>query len=281
MVTNGNSTSRSRFALLVLAATLALVAASCGGEADTTTTTTEPVAAPTSTTAPTTTTRVPTTTTPATTTSTAAPATTTSTTMAPTTTTAPGLPGEPIIIGPAAGDVVAVIGVEHDDVLNLRAAPGTDQPILKVLAPTEGDIVALGNARKLPQSIWYEVEHDGTAAWLSSSFIGYIGLTDDVTSSIIDAMGTTPVAETMLDLGTMVAEHVAEPSSSAKITVTVAPSVGDLGEITLDVVGLEDDALRGVRLHVFGTPSDESFVLKSVEQTLLCGRGVTEDGICV
>jgi enoyl-CoA hydratase len=37
-----------------------------------------------------------------------------------------GLPGEPIDFGPAAGDVLAVIGVSHDDVLNLRSAPGAE-----------------------------------------------------------------------------------------------------------------------------------------------------------
>jgi len=58
--------------------------------------------------------------------------------------------------------------------------------------------------------------------------------------------------------------------------------VGDLGDTTYDVIGLGDDAQLGWRLHVFGTPSEsgEGFFLKSIERTLLCGRGVS-DGFCV
>ena len=57
------------------------------------------------------------------------------------------LPGEPIEFGPRAGDVLAVVGVAHDDRLNLRAAPGTDQAILARLSPTEDAMVAQGATR--------------------------------------------------------------------------------------------------------------------------------------
>ena len=77
------------------------------------------------------------------------------------------------------------------------------------------------------------------------------------------------------------------------MTVAVAPSEGgDVGEVTYDVIGLADDSVAGVRLHVFGAPTDadlprsallqaSSFTLKTVETTALCGRGVTLDGLCV
>ena len=63
--------------------------------------------------------------------------------------------------------------------------------------------------------------------------------------------------------------------------MAVAPTFGDLGEVTFDVVGLGDDALFGVRLRVFGTPGDESFTFKTVERTLLCGRGISSNGLCL
>jgi hypothetical protein len=60
----------------------------------------------------------------------------------------------------------------------------------------------------------------------------------------------------------------------------VAPSEGDLGEVTFDVVGYPDDAVYGQRLHVFGRSGEGGgFDLKSVESTLLCRRGVA-DGVC-
>jgi hypothetical protein len=179
---------------------------------------------------------------------------------------------------------MAVIGVAHDDVLNLRVAPGTDQSVLAGLAPTQADMVATGRSRILRQVIWFELEADASVGWASASFLGYLGVTDDVTSQVVAEIGEIPVAETMLDLGLLVAETLAieEEGFSSRITMTVAPSVGDLGEVTYDVVGLQDDALRGFRLVVFGTPTDsgEGFSLKSVEATSLCGRGVTAGGLC-
>ena len=243
----------------ILAIALAVVVGGCGGADVADTTTVPPTQAET-----TTTTEVPTTT----------------TTVLDTTSTS--LPGEPIDIGPQAGDVLAVIGVAHDDVLNVRVAPGTDHPVIEELDPLAVDVVALGNARALPASIWYEIESDDGSGWASSSFLAYLGGTTDVTAEIIELLGETPVAETMLDLGLIVAESLASDEPPSRIVMSVAPTVGDLGEVTYDVIGIGDDAVRGFRLHVFGTPDEggEGFVLKSVEQTVLCGRGLSGE-LCV
>jgi hypothetical protein len=168
---------------------LALVVSACGGgdAADSTSTTDA----------------TPTTTTPTTTTQ----AETTTTTVAETTTTT-GLPGEPIDFGPAAGDTIAVIGVAHDDVLNLRAAPGADQEIVAEIPNLADGLTALGNTRDIGDSFWIEVEYDGTTGWVHYSFIGYLGVTDDMTSTVIDQLGEAPIAETMLDIGAAVASHV-------------------------------------------------------------------------
>lgn len=212
---------------------------------------------------------------------TSAEATTTTTQAA--TTTSSTIPGTPIEVGPSKGDRLGVIGVAHDDVLNVRRAPGTDQAVVATLEPTADHVIATGAARKLTSSIWFEVTVDGTTGWVGSSFVAYLGVVDDTTSAIVAELGEIPVAETMLELGTLVAETVASIDPPSKITIAVAPSVGDLGEITMDVVGLGDDSVTGLRLHVFGMPTEggEGFSLGSVEQTILCGRGVTAEGICV
>ena len=209
---------------------------------------------------------------------TTAPATSTTTTPSPSTT----LPGGPIDFGPAAGDVIAVVGVAYDDVLNVREAPGTDQRIVAMLDPLENEVVATGSARELARSIWYEVDAGGTRGWLSAAFVAYLGDVTDVTAAVIAQFSETPAAVTMGDLGVKVAEALASDDPGSRITMSVLPSVGDLGEVIYDVIGLGDDALFGLRLYVFGTPHDsgDGFVLKSVEQTVLCGRGVS-DGLCV
>lgn len=222
-----------------------------------------------------------------TTTTSAATTSSTATTLPPTISTTASseedLPGEPIDFGPAAGDEVAVVGVAYDDVLNVRVAPGTDSEVIVELEPTATGLIGTGRARSLPESIWFEVEVGGVTGWVSSAFVGYLGLTDDATAEVIETLDETPGAETMLDLGLIVAEAMSSEEPPSRIVMSVAPTVGDLGEVTYDVVGFGDDALGGVRLHVFGDPADggQGFVLSNVERTFICSRGATDDGFCI
>jgi hypothetical protein len=257
-----------------LLAILALLTAACGGTTAATSTTS------TSTTTPSTTTtlRAVTTTVLPTTTTTVEAATTT--TASPGTTTTTGLAGDPIDFGPAEGDVLMVIGVRHDDVLNLRAGPGTNQSIIDEIPPTFDDLVAEGNTRQLPSSFWIEVDYEDTVGWVSLSFIGYEGDTTDETSAVIDKLGERPVETTMTALGERIAGIYASDDEPESDVVQVTPvSGGDLSEVTYDVVGLGDDAVRGVRVHVFAEDSG-GFSLRSVEVTALCGRGVDSDRAC-
>ncbi|HEX6145800.1 MAG TPA: SH3 domain-containing protein [Acidimicrobiia bacterium] len=255
---------RSKHALWIATSTLMLAA--CGGDAGSTTTSS----------------LVSTTTRPTTTlvTTTVSPASSTTEGGTTTTTTSGDLPGERIDFGPAAGDTVAVIGVAHDDVLNLRAAPGADQRIVERIPPRYDSLTALGHTRDLSTSFWIEVEYQGSTGWVNYRFIAFLGETTDATASVIEELGQTPSAETMLELGLIVAESMASEEPESDIVVTSAPEEGDLGEVTYDVVGLGDDAVRGVRLHVFGQPDGGAFTLHTVEMTTLCGRG-EDGGACV
>ena len=110
-----------------------------------------------------------------------------------------------------------------------------------------------------------------------------MGTTDDITSQIVDKLGEIPTAETMADLGLLVAESYPATDRPLRVRMSGEPSVGDLGEVIYDVVGFADDSVRGLRLHVFGQPTEsgEGFSLKSVEATALCARGVDGAGVCV
>lgn len=193
------------------------------------------------------------------------------------------LPGEPSELGPMAGDVLAVVGVAHDDGLDVREGPGADQPVVVTLDPVADDVTAVGNTRMLPDSFWTEVDADGASGWVDYSFLAYVGDTTDETSVIVKRLGNRPEASTMEELGRIVADELASQDPPSSIVMTVAPTAGDVGEVTFDVIGLGDDSIRGLRLHVFGTPSEDgsSFALGSVEQTALCDRGVTQDRLCV
>lgn len=200
------------------------------------------------------------------------------TTTASTTTT---LPGEEIIIGPQTGDVLGVVGVGFDDVLNVRVAPGVDHPIVATLAPTEAEVVAVGRSRLLPGSIWIEVSYDGQIGWVNLSFVAYLGGVDDATSVVVAELGTIANEATLTDLAETVAAVFASTDPVSRIVLSVAPTTGDLGEVTVDVIGLGDDASLGFRLHVFAQADGDRWSLKTIERTELCARGVSDDELCV
>ena len=254
----------------VAAVAVALVAGACGGDdADATTTT-----------AVVTTTLVTTTTVATTTTATAPPETTTTTTTVPPETTTT-LPGELVDFGPRQGAVLAMIGVAPDDVLNVRAAPGIDQEIVAALGPLSNHAVAQGQTRLLPNSAWYEVDVNGVVGWASSRYLAQLGVTTDETAYVLD--NAFPRAETMLQMVDEVAALYISTEPASTVTVVDGPRVGDLADVTVDVVGVGDDALVGFRLHIFAQPDEggEGWEIRTVEVTALCGRGVTEDGLCL
>ncbi len=254
----------------VSAAAVLLVAAACGNSDDAATTptltTSTPATSSSTTTAPTTTV-----------------ASTTTASTAPTTTTTAKPPGEPFSSSPAAGAKLAVGGVPHDEVLNIRARPNFDSEVIAELGPLETDIVATGKAWLVDNHIWYGVTVADKTGWASSRYLFHLGATNDTTAAFIARIGRTPGAETMVDLGREIAMAHASADPPSRIVMVVAPAVGDLGEVTYDVIGLGDDSIGGWRLHVFGTPSasGEGFLLKTFEATTLCTRGVTTDGLCI
>lgn len=206
-------------------------------------------------------------------------------TSVPTVTPVPPLPGEPFdFLVPLEGEVVGVIGVAFDDTLFVHQQPGENSPLTGNLANLADDVVGTGEGRLLPASIWWRIEWQGVEGWVGSGFMARIGATIDLTAQAIELNGNAGMsAETMVDLGNQVADLLKSEEPASRVVVSVAPTVGDLGEITLDIVGLGDDALAGYRIHVFGEPEEagDGFQLKSVEATLLCSRGISEDGLCL
>lgn len=223
------------------------------------------------------------------TTSTTADDTTTSTSSSSssstTATVAPGdLPGERIEIFPYEDASLGVVGVAADDVLNVRSGSGVDFDVIAELDPLATGVIATGHNRSLDgEGFWSEIVVDGETGWANVAFLSHLGQVADITTEIAPTPADRPTAETMLQLGRRVAEGRASDEPESDVVVVDGPTVGDLGEITVDVIGLGDDAVGGERLHIFGQPDPggESFTLRTVERTLLCTRGVSEDGLCL
>lgn len=210
---------------------------------------------------------------------------TTTTTDGSTTTAAPtdtipeaDLPGERIDIYPYADAPLTVVAVAADDVLNLRAGPGTEYGVLLTLAPEAGGFVALGHNRTVGESFWVLVQVDGRAGWVNGTFVAIPGATTDITAALPGDLG----GETLVDLAEAVAAARAGDAPDPRTAIVAGPTVGDVGEITIDVIGYADDAQKGERLHIVATEatSGEAFVLRTVESTALCARGVTAEGLC-
>ena len=270
----------------------------CGDSSDSTTTIDTTQSTTTSTSAPrpsTTTTTVPTppttagpdgttSSTQATTTSEGEPSTSTTTEAGTTSTT---VASEVVDFGPREGDVLAVVGVDHDDVLNVRSGPFHTYDIVATLDPLETDVVAGGETRIAgdPPSFWYYVITPGGAdGWVSAAYVGYIGFGEDATAQVVADAGELPIAETLTDLGVLVANTLVPLSPPPDVVVVAAPQVGDVNSITVDVIGLQDDAQLGVRLEITATEheSGETFVLETVNAVSLCSRGVDPGtGFCV
>ena len=217
------------------------------------------------------------------------------------------LPGEPYEFGPPDGAALAVVGVSHDSVLNVRDVPAgeivarldnvmnvgsepvvyvreADSDALIATLDLNRGVIATGNTRKLPTTIWHEIRMADAVGWASSAFLSPLGSTSDATAQIVAVLGDTPAAPTLAELARVVAGAVASDDPPSRIVVSGAPVIGDLAEITVDVLGLPDDAVRGFRLQVFAQQDSDSgsFVLKSVESTTICDshRGVSEEGLC-
>ena len=178
-------------------------------------------------------------------------------------------------------NVLAVVGIGHDSTLNVRETPG-GQLVGKLDSDATG-IVPTGTTREVSGAIWYEVHAAGVVGWVSGEYVTPLGATVDGTTEIVARLGETPSAANMTVLGRTVAGAMASEEPESRVRISGAPTVGDVGEITMDVVGQPDDSVRGFRLKVFATPnSDGTFTLRNVEGTVMCyiERGVGAQGLC-
>lgn len=196
---------------------------------------------------------------------------------------APTVEGDPYTGPPIVeGAEMAVIGVDVDDVLNVRAAPGTEHDVVATLAPLADGVTATGEGRMLDGDVWVEVDTEDVTGWVHAAFIAHPAATVDITSQVIEEHGSRPSDRTLVGLAAIVADQRATQEPPSRVFISDGPHVGDLGEVTVDVVGFGDDSVRAERLVVFATvDGDGSFTLRSVEATTYCARGVVDGELCL
>ena len=201
----------------------------------------------------------------------------------PTTTTIPSTleigdwEGELIEFGPTNGARLLVVGVRYNDVLNVRDGPGADHGVITTLEPVSTQPLALGMTWLRPESAWYAIDIDGVQGWASAQFLSQRAGIFDVTATVVERMGEVPESGSLIELGMSIARAYASEDPPSTIEQPAGVIIGEVGEITIDVIGLGDDAVAGYRLRIVADDVDGRWVLSNVEATVLCSRGVAED----
>jgi hypothetical protein len=94
----------------------------------------------------------------------------------PTPTAVPASPAQPeptpSEIGPTPdGSTYTVVGVELDDVLNIREEPGVEFPITTALPPLEKNISLSGETRYMDGINWSSIEYKNHIGWVNTVFL--------------------------------------------------------------------------------------------------------------
>lgn len=181
------------------------------------------------------------------------------------------LPGEPIDIFPYEGANLAVVGVEAGATLNVRGGPGTSFAVAVELDPQAVGFTATGRNRTLDDgSFWSEVTVDGQVGWANGAYLAQPGASRDITGDVSVPTDVTDTEAAALAVARQRAPEGEGPTPTVTVVARRTPT-----DVTVDVIGLADDAQKGERLHVTGSGAD-----LTVEATALCSRGVTADGLC-
>ena len=175
---------------------------------------------------------------------------------------------------PITGSVVAVVGVEHWDILEIHEDPGVSSPLVGTLDPLDDTVVALGYARQLPQSIWWCISwNGGSGAWASSIYLSRMA---DPYQSFDSSSWVGLTAQNLEDFLSDVENQYQRPATSEggpmRIVISELDYINNV--ISIDVIGFLDDSLLGARL-TFSTSlqSDGSLMIDDAQFRGMCRRG--------
>ena len=175
---------------------------------------------------------------------------------------------------PITGSVVAVVGVEHWDILEIHEDPAVSSPLVGTLDPLDDTVVALGYARQLPQSIWWCISwNGGSGAWASSIYLSRMA---DPYQSFDSSSWVGLTAQNLEDFLSDVENQYQRPATSEggpmRIVISELDYINNV--ISIDVIGFLDDSLLGARL-TFATSlqSDGSLMIDDAQFRGMCRRG--------
>ena len=205
------------------------------------------------------------------------PTTTTSAEPGSTSTTGPiELAGEEIDLGIRENAELTPVRVAHDDVLNLRAGPGIDAPVIFEIPPTRRVVHATGKARQLENnSIWFQLQIGDPPGWANARYLAFLGPSNRVTEEITEQLVELPADAALEDVARMIAElHASDDPPSE---VVFSEFRGDF--IVVDVIGLGDDSVLGYRFMITFNQGGGDLI-ELVVRVDLCARGLAIGDLC-
>lgn len=158
-------------------------------------------------------------------------------------------------VGPAAGEILDVVGVRYDDVLNVRDQADVSGAIVATAAPFAANPQLVSGGEGLlfnPNGgAWWKVTVNGTQAWASSSFLGQISpnATDLLPQLTADMASTTaPDLNTLIvDIGAALADG---PTPSVVLSTEPVGLDAIGSEATIDVINIGDLSIKGWRIQI-------------------------------
>lgn len=200
-------------------------------------------------------------------------------TAEPAATTTPDteLPGTPATFGPAAGTQLGVIGVAHDDWLNVRDVPNGEVVATLTLqlspqSPAESallvrdaeaeaafarigvaGVTATGRSRDLATSTWHEIQAGPIIGWASSNYLAPLvpETALDITAQVTADIDGAATADTFTALVERIVATVASDEPASRVRTVAPPGAFEaVVDIAVDVVGQPDDSIRGYRLLI-------------------------------
>lgn len=169
----------------------------------------------------------------------------------------------------AAGSA-STVGVARGDRLNVRKSASPGAPVLARLAPVSHQVVVTGKEKTVGDELWREVRVKSVRGWVNARYLGYLGKA----SSHADLIGSLDIGATRVEVARKAANALG--LARPRVVVKAAHPV-----VILDVLGEEDDAVRGSRLRVKVGYGEAGFQVRELHTRPICARGLSAEGLCL
>lgn len=192
----------------------------------------------------------------------------------------PALPGEAVDTYPYEGATMVAVGLADNEFLAVFDLPDPTSPVVAELLWSDTGIVATGRNRTVDGEFWSEITFQSAVGWArTQSLLQPLDTTDEIVGELFP--GELPAADEIGVIARAVVDEITVDPSARVAMFDFPDDVSQPGSVRVDVIGLGDDSVYGIRLLVTAERSDDGrLVLVSVEQRALCGRGASSDS-CV